>query len=85
VLNTVRWDLRLASLLTHLLELKNFFTAGLITGPEDFSLPVPDSYAGVGDTGCSQNVPFLKQNVPVGQNVPSQNVPMLMNYCNGFV
>jgi len=27
----------------------------------------------------SQNVPFLKQNVPVGQNVPSQNVPMLMN------
>jgi len=25
----------------------------------------------------SQNVPFLKQNVPVGQNVPSQNVPML--------
>jgi len=33
----------------------------------------------------SQNVPFLKQNVPVGQNVPSQNVPMLMNYCNGFV
>ena len=27
----------------------------------------------------SQNVPFLKQNVPLGQNVPSQNVPMLMN------
>jgi len=27
----------------------------------------------------SQNVPFVKQNVPVGQNVPSQNVPMLMN------
>ena len=27
----------------------------------------------------SQNVPLLKQNVPVGQNVPSQNVPMLMN------
>jgi len=26
----------------------------------------------------SQNVPFLKQNVPVGENVPSQNVPMLM-------